>query len=572
MSLKSATRAYLQDAATAFNRAPAEIALFVFTAVLLSYALEVRAPFETWVQLAIGAFIVFAFAWTGTLLHALQGISARQRWLLTGIGAVAAAAYLLLIPDLHKEAEAWRALLIFAGALLLALAAPAWIGSPADASLRLRRINARILLRAIGIALYGLALFGGLALALAAIQNLFELKLDGQIYGHVFGWIMLVLVPWVVVGGLDDFIRPLDEVSAIERVGFRLISFLVPPLIVLYYLILFLYAVRIVVTSELPKNLVSPMVLAAGLLTALAAVVFDPRPDERNAGPRILRVAPLLFVPLVPLGLWALFVRIDDYGWTEFRLLRVIVLMILLALAVVASVQLLRRRAFTLRVIPLVLGVTAVLAAIGPWSVLSVARRDQQARLRAALREAQVDPSQPLSTDTTRRTIPSELYSRINDLGYYLQSHFGSEAVQVVDAAILAEGHASLADHLRLRPARNDTLPVFVHGSLAPNQPIRLEQGASASRFATTHPQTFPPGAEVRVIVAPGMYVKLDSLLIAAPWGRNRRPAAQLEPVAFPVIDVDGTRRGELIIFEAAVQRHRDSTRIDRLDGVLILR
>ena len=142
----------------------------------------------------------------------------------------------------------------------------------------------------------------------------------------------------------------------------------------------------------------------------------------------------------------------------------------------------------------------------------------------------------------------------------------------MADAAVLAEGRSSLADQLRLRPARSDTTPVFAHGSLAPNLPVRLEQGASVARITTSRPQTFRSGAPLRVTVGAGLHVDLDSLLVAAPPAQRRPLPAQLDPVAYAVLDENGTRRGDLIIFEAAVERHRDSTRIQRLDGVLILR
>ncbi|HEX6066236.1 MAG TPA: hypothetical protein VFZ04_18520, partial [Longimicrobiales bacterium] len=86
MTLKSTARAYLRDAVTAFNRAPAEVALAVLGAALLSYALESRIQFETWVQMAVAILIAFMAAWTGTLLHAMGGLDNQRRWGLTIFG------------------------------------------------------------------------------------------------------------------------------------------------------------------------------------------------------------------------------------------------------------------------------------------------------------------------------------------------------------------------------------------------------------------------------------------------------------------------------------------------------
>jgi hypothetical protein len=467
--------------------------------------------------------------------------------------------------------------MLVVGVVLLVFAAPAWVNSDQSPSLRLRRINGRFLLRTIAIGLYGLALFGGLALALAAIDNLFELKLHQEIYGHVFGWIMLVLVPWVIVGGLESYLEPLDRVSDVARVVHRLTSFLVPPLLVLYYGILFVYAVRIVTTGELPKNLVSPMVLAAGLLTALAAVLFDPLPDDTRTGQRILRLTPLFFVPLVPLGLWALVLRIDEYGWTEFRLLRVLALTLLFVLALLGALQFLRRRSFSLRVIPVVLGVVLLLAAVGPWSVLAIARRDQQKRLASALQEAQVDVRRAAAPgDTTRRVIPRALYDRINNTATYLQAHFGVEATAAVTglAARLHPRAESLADQLKLVAASTptDSMPSLIHGSLAVGAAVRAGE-STIYRVTSSTATVFLRGTDVVFRLGGlSLHADLDTLLMYLPAGRYQRDQRPLPPLTVPVFDAGQRKRGDLVVLEAMVVQRRDSVRFDRLDGVLILR
>ena len=573
MSIKDTARAYVRDAITAFDRAPTEVALAVLCAVLLSIAIEGNHQFETWVQFAVAIFMAFSCAWTATLLHDMRAIDTRTRWLITMAGALAAALYALLVQDMQHEAEGWRAFMLVAAVILLAVAAPAWISHDEAASLRLRRINGRILLRAIGIGLYGLALFGGLALALAAIDNLFELNLESKIYGHVFGWIMLVLVPWVIVGGLDSYLEPLDKVSDVARVVERLTAFLVPPLLALYYVILAVYAIRILITGELPKNLVSPMVLAAGLLTTLALTLFDPAPHDARFGQRALRWAPVLFLLLAPLGMWALAARIEQYGWTEFRLLRVLLLTLLAILAVLATIQLWRRRAFSLRVIPMVLGVALLLGAFGPWSVPAMAKRDQQGRLRTALREAGVQP-QRAPQDTTRRIVPRHVYDRINSTGVYLQSHFGEAALAEIVAAPDARTLQAwgLAQSLGLAPAVSDSGPPMpMHGSLSSHARVQTA-GGTLYRVQAPSANVSLDGRDLLLNYGPQILrVGVDPII------RDMQPARvrdqrSLPAVAWPALDQNRQQRGELVVFEAVFAQSRDSLQVVRLDGVLLIR
>lgn len=570
MSIKATARAYLRDAGTAFERAPLEVALAVLTAVFFSYAVSSSFGEDAWLQIFTASVLAFGFAWCGTLLHALGALSFKQRWALTFFGALAAALYLLAIPDFEHAAEGWRAFMLLAGVALLVFAAPAWTRDDDAASLRLRRINGRFLLRAIGLTLYGLALFAGLALALAAIDKLFELKLADDVYQHTFGWIMLVLVPWVVVGGLESYVRPLDEESDVARVVHRLTAFLVPPLLVLYFLILYTYALRIAITGEIPKNLVSPMVLAAGLLSGLALILFDPPPNETRAGFRLLRLAPAVFIPLVPLGLWALLLRVHEYGWTEFRLLRVLLVVLLGVIAVLAAVQLVRRRPYSLRVPPLVVGVALL---IGAWVLPSIALRDQQIRLKDALVEAGIDVRRIVAGDTTRRAVNRASYQKINDAGWYLQSHFGAQAVQAVTGIPPAQPPFgwSLAEQFRLITAGNDSVGWTIMGQL----PFRAGVTTSAgTTYRVQAPGRYSAvsGTTIRFSIGSEAYTADLQPLLAQVTPSHRREQRNLPPQAVPVRDRDQTLRGDLVVFEAMVQQWRDSVRVRRLDGILVIR
>ena len=567
MSLRAHVRGYFNDALRAFDRAPLEVALAVLTAALFSYAIENSAP-EAWVQVAVAAALALAIAWSATLLHALGSVSFVQRWLLTAVGALCGIVYYSSVDDIQRDAEGWRAFMLIGAALLLVFSVPGWYRSD-QASLRLRRINGRFLLRALGISLYGLALFGGLALALRAIAQLFELDLDGEIYGHVFGWIMLVLVPWVVAGGLYEYIRPLDEQSDIARVVQRLTSFLVPPLLVIYFIILYVYAARIAITGELPKNLVSPMVIAAGLLAALAITLFDPAPADARAGARLLRAAPPAFLPLVPLGLWAITFRIDAYGWTEFRVLRVMLLIQLGVLAALASWQVWRRRSFTLRVAPLLLGATLLFTAVGPWSVMALARRDQQARLRSALRAANVDPAAVIARDTTVRIIDSTLYERINSGGAYLRSHFGEEALAEVAGAYAAleQGNWMLADNFGLAPDRSTAAHQHFFGTLPPDGAVAIANG-TAYRVQLGGMLSADSTRLTLRLRGQTLYADVTPLIgrLTPERGRDANYLNQ----SVEVRDSAHQRRGDLIVLQLAVQRSRDSLKIHQLDGVLL--
>jgi hypothetical protein len=211
-TLTDRARRYLADAAGAFERAPVEVTVAVAVAVAFSWSVEAGGEaFRAWMELAVAGILIGVFAWTGTLLDALEGSGrppSMRRWIITGLGAAVTAAYAILVLNSERASEGWRALMLVLAAVLWLLAVPAVAGPWSEATRRVRVVGGRFLLRVIGALLYCAALYAGLALALAAINTLFELNLGGDIYAHVSGWIFLVLAPWIIIGGLPDYAAP----------------------------------------------------------------------------------------------------------------------------------------------------------------------------------------------------------------------------------------------------------------------------------------------------------------------------------------------------------------------------
>src|SRR5262245_25478096 len=184
-SVLSRARQYAEDAAHAFERAPMEVALALFCCITLSWAIEIGGnAFPRWLELAVPASLAFLIAWSATLLHELGRITPVQRAAITATGGLLACFYAGWVINFEHEAEGWRAFVLVAGMVSLVAAVPAFTRN-SDPNLAFRRVNGRILLRTIGVLLYAQALFAGLALALGAVDKLFELDLRSTIYAHV---------------------------------------------------------------------------------------------------------------------------------------------------------------------------------------------------------------------------------------------------------------------------------------------------------------------------------------------------------------------------------------------------
>jgi hypothetical protein len=606
-SLTDRARRYLGDAARAFAQASVEGAVAVFLAVTFSYAVEHRnEAFPAWLQVLVCALLLLAGAWTGTVLYTLGAWSARARWAATAVGAAAALLYGFAIADLELRSEVWRAFLLVAAAVLWVAAMPA-VGGPRASSVdRVRAVNGAFLVRVLGALLYTAALFAGLALALGAIDNLFELKLDDTIYAHVWGWLFLVLAPLIIVGGLSDYARPGAAPSAVGGAVHRMAAFLLPPLLVLYYAILYAYTIRMAVTGEVPKNLLSPIVLAAGALGALTLYLFEPRPDDgagaRSAGARYLRYVPPLFLPLGALGIWAILLRTTQYGWTENRIARFLLVIVLAALAIGGTIQLARRRRLSLHVAPLALAIVLLLVCIGPWSALVIARRSQQARLAEVMARAGVsDASTAARPQGPPRIIPTRLYDEFRDITQYLAQSFGPRALPPFLAAHVDEP-AAVYDLPRLigleraatprerRPFRSAGLRADAGVDVGGVRVYRIGVSERQQRSPSQYPADIvgPPSPVGGVITNAGVLDRnqlririaeetvtvdlqaLIGLLRSSPVGND---FFELSPdrARLDVTDAAGRRRGSFVVFLVQARTEAGVLWIMSIQGLLLL-
>lgn len=448
--LSRTLRAYAADARAAATSAPVEVALGVLLAVSLSVQVRSKAFDETeWVRLAGPVVLAFPLVFAASVLRAREVISARVRWMAAAAVLAACAAFGLLWFDPERSAHGWRWFML-ADAAALALAMTSGVPRAERDRRRSWSFAWRLAERLVGVSLYSLALYLILAGAFAAVVNLFDLKRPSHLYTDLAGAVFFGVAPWIFVGGIRRLVAPPPDgvPVAVSRLG----RWLYAPVLVIYLAILYAYALKVLATGELPKNLVSPLVIAAGMIGFVGATLLEPvHDDEEHRGLSLLvRWMPALLVPLLPLAFWAVLERLGQYGWTEFRYLRVAILVVLSVLAVLGTVRLARRRPPLMSTIPVVMCAALLVAATGPWGALAVSKRDQSARLRAALAGARIDPRR-LPSNTA--VVDSTLYDRIDGTARYLMEAHGRRALQAVIPALPDSVHPTwyLAEKLGLR-------------------------------------------------------------------------------------------------------------------------
>ncbi len=238
--------------------------------------------------------------------------------------------------------------------------------------------NKALFLRFLTGALYSLVLFLGLAAAIGSMNFLF---------GFAFEWDTYAIL-WIVIAGLFQTFfflsgAPVHTVSPDMKSypgGLKVFTqYVLIPLASVYVVILLAYEIKIILQWELPKGLVSNLIIWYAVFGILSLLLVYP---VRNSdGDRWIRTYSksfyYLLVPLLMLLFWAVFVRVKAYGITEERYL-LIVLGCWLTF-ITGYFRLSSRE--NIVVIPLSLSLVTLLAVYGPQSAFEVSRRSQLSEL-----------------------------------------------------------------------------------------------------------------------------------------------------------------------------------------------
>ncbi|TNE54671.1 MAG: DUF4153 domain-containing protein [Bacteroidetes bacterium] len=226
-------------------------------------------------------------------------------------------------------------------------------------------------------AVYAVILYSGLALALLAVNELFNLDISESMYGHLFvllaGIFQTTFFLFHVPAGFE-----FTESDRAYTVVFKNLSqYILIPIVGLYFLILYAYSLKILLSWNLPHGWVSSLVLGfsvAGIFTYLLNYLLP----EYSDNPMVKAYRKWFWWVLLPL-VFLLFVavgrRIMDYGITEPRFYLAHAGVWLL----VMCVYFLLSKTDNIKFIPLSLGLFTLVAVVGPLSAIKVSNRSQQA-------------------------------------------------------------------------------------------------------------------------------------------------------------------------------------------------
>ena len=308
--------------------------------------------------------------------------------------------------------------------------------------------NKIIFLRILTSFLYTGVLYTGLALAILAVQKLFSVKIDNDIYADL--WIVLtgIFNTWLFLAGFPTNYSKLEDNSDYPK-GLKIFTqYVLLPIITIYLLILYAYMGKIVYTHQWPMGWVSYLVLFFSVAGILSLLLIHPVRFEAN-NKWILTYSRFFYYAIFPLLILLFFAikkRISDYGITELRYFVLLLALWLLFIATYFSIS----KHKNIKLIPQSLCLLAFLSSFGPWGAFGISLNSQKSNFESILTKNNLlingkaikATKQPSFND--RKQLSSVVEYIISNHGYKtLQPYF----VQNLDTLIKENAKRKLDDY-----------------------------------------------------------------------------------------------------------------------------
>jgi hypothetical protein len=364
---------------TAANRAARRFPLLLACALLAATAgilLVNSSENEPYVRLlaaaTLGLPLLFALTLTGERRFTPRD---RRRWLLQGIGVVVLAAFWAMWPNWPEPVQVARYFELSVSFHLLAAFLP-YAG--VDEQNGFWHYNKALFIRFLMAGLFAAVLYGGLAVALAALDKLLGVDVPNEAYGRLWMVMAFVFTTWVFLGGVPDDLAALEQQHDVPAALRVFAQYVLVPIVVIYLVILTLYLGKVLIERQWPSGWIGYLVSSVATIGILAWLLVRPLEDTEQRWVRTYTRG--FYVAILPaiVMLWlAIGKRVAQYGVTERRYFMIVLSLWWAGIAIYYTLG----KSRNIKVIPATLCVLGLVTFLGPWGAYRVSLASQRGRL-----------------------------------------------------------------------------------------------------------------------------------------------------------------------------------------------
>lgn len=276
----------------------------------------------------------------------------------------------------------------------------------------------------------GCIMSGGICFLILSVHKLFDLSIDSTCYLYIVILCNVCLSMFLFLGLLPQK-REKHNTRPLQHSFFNgVIHYLFLPLTGGYLIVLYIYALRILINWELPIGWVSWLVIT--LMTGCIVIEFGLYPSrmaqQKRTDNLIARWLPLFVLPLLFLMTIGIIRRFNDYGVTINRLY----LITLNIWCYFVCITLIIIKAKRISWIPISFSLVFLLTSVLPVNYASITRQIIQKEVNQTIIRQKPMLNLPLSQEQYNqwlKTFSPEQARQINEKFIYLYEWFGKESI-----------------------------------------------------------------------------------------------------------------------------------------------
>ncbi|WP_130806300.1 DUF4153 domain-containing protein [Senegalia massiliensis] len=251
---------------------------------------------------------------------------------------------------------------------------------------------------------YSVVLYLGLAAILTTINLLFNADIPGKIFADIAFVVAGIFAPAFF---LADIPKKGDKITirSFPKVLKVLLEYIVLPLISIYTIILYVYFGKIIITSQLPQNIIGNLVLWYSIIMTIVLFFIYPLKGQSKWINNFIKIFPKAIIPLIGMMFWAVALRINAYGITEDRYFVIAVGIWVTGVMIYYSLKKDIRNIW----VTISLALIIIISVTGPISAYSVSKWSQNNRFEKLLKSnnmltdsLDINPNENVSEDVQR--------------------------------------------------------------------------------------------------------------------------------------------------------------------------
>jgi hypothetical protein len=268
----------------------------------------------------------------------------------------------------------------------------------------------------------------GVNVALYAVEELFGFNVKGKYYMMLDVFIIGVFSVAYFLSQIPSQIQSIKAILPPPRVEKFFTLYVLTPLAGLYFIILYAYTAKILMSADWPKGLLAWLIVAFSAVAVLTYLFWTHFAAEQTSKWRrwiwlaIFVQTLLLFV--------AVSMRIAEYSWTENRYM-VLFLGVWLA---GNSLYFLVKKEAKIKWIFVSLSLLIAISQVGPLSAYNVSQKAQATRLESLLTEFR-----GFKPEDVKQKVTAHVRYEISDVTQYLFARYGLKGLEPIFPKITSE-------------------------------------------------------------------------------------------------------------------------------------